>query len=242
VGGGFPFPSDDQAFSMKNPILERVKFDERGLVPAVARDYSSGVVLMLAYQNAEALEKTLATGEAWYFSRSRNKLWKKGETSGHLQQVRDVRIDCDGDTVLLLVEQTGPACHTGAATCFYTGREGEGDQPPAPGAVLGQVYQTILSRRGADAGKSYVKSLFEKGPEAVFAKVSEEAGELIDASRRQLPRKELVHEAADLLFHSLVLLAQHDVHPDEVMDELRRRMGRSGIEEKASRPPKKTEA
>lgn len=221
-----------------NSIVSRVKFDERGLVPVVARDKHSGVVLMLAYQNREALEKTLATGEAWYFSRSRSRLWKKGETSGHVQRAAEVRLDCDGDAVLLLVEQTGPACHTGHPTCFFTTAEGESEQPPAGDAVLAQVYATILERRSADAQKSYVKSLFEKGPEAVFAKVSEEAGELIDASRRKLGENELVHEAADLVFHSLVLLAQHDVAPGRVLDELRRRMGRSGIEEKAARPPK----
>lgn len=196
---------------------------------------------MLAYQNAEALEKTLATGEAWYYSRSRSGLWKKGETSGHLQRVVEVRLDCDGDAVLLLVEQTGPACHTGEATCFFTTPAGASAQPPARG-VLGEVYATIEARRSAAAATSYVKSLFEKGPEAVFAKVSEEAGELIDASRRALPVKDLVHEAADLWFHSLVLLAQHNVSPDAVLDELRRRMGRSGLEEKAARPAKKEPA
>lgn len=232
---GTPLPTG--IFPM-NAILSRVKFDDRGLVPAVARDAATGVVLMLAYQNAAALEKTLQTGEAWYFSRSRNSLWKKGETSGHLQRVREVRLDCDGDTVLLIVDQTGPACHTGHPTCFFTAPDGEREQPPAGDAVLGSVYATILARRGADAGKSYVKSLFDKGPEAIYAKVLEEAGELVDASRRDLGDKDLVHEAADLWFHSLVLLANHGLAPERVFAELARRMGRSGLDEKASRPPK----
>jgi phosphoribosyl-ATP pyrophosphohydrolase/phosphoribosyl-AMP cyclohydrolase len=227
---------------MNPTLLQRVKFDHRGLVPAIARDASSGVVLMLAWQNAAAFEKTLASGEAWYFSRSRNRLWRKGEESGHVQKIVDVRLDCDGDAVLLSVAQTGPACHTGHATCFYTTAAGESEQPPAGAAVLAEVYATIAARKGADAAKSYVKSLFAKGPEAIFAKVAEESGELIDASRRGLPVKDLVHEAADLWFHTLVLLAQHDVSPDAVLAELAQRMGRSGLDEKAARPPKKEPA
>ncbi len=223
---------------MTDSFLKQVKFDGRGLVPAVARDAVSGVVLMLAWQNEEALRRTLETGEAHYFSRSRNSLWKKGETSGHLQRVREVRLDCDGDTVLLLVDQTGAACHTGHPTCFFVTPEGESEQPPAAGQMLRQVYDTILARRDAGGEKSYVRSLFDKGLEAVYAKVEEEAGELIDASRRSLERRELVHEAADLWFHSLVLLAGHDIPPEEIYEELRRRFGRSGLDEKASRGQK----
>jgi phosphoribosyl-AMP cyclohydrolase / phosphoribosyl-ATP pyrophosphohydrolase len=220
---------------MSESLREQVRFDERGLVPAVARDYTSGAVLMLAYQNAEALQKTLDTGEAHYFSRSRNRLWKKGETSGHTQRVREIRIDCDGDTVLLLVDQKGPACHTGKPTCFFVSPDGEAPQPDAPAAVLSHVFATIEARRKAGDEKSYVKSLFDKGLEAILGKVAEEAGELAEASREGLPARELVHEAADLWFHTLVLLAHHGVSPHEVFDELRRRHGRSGIEEKASR-------
>lgn len=220
---------------MHEDFLARVKFDERGLVPAVARDVVSGVVLMLAWQNREALRRTLATGEAYYFSRSRGCLWKKGETSGHVQKVRGVWLDCDGDSILLLVEQTGPACHTQHPTCFFFTPEGERDQPPVAASILDDLHRVIEARRDADTAKSYVKSLFEKGPEAIFAKVTEEASELIDASRRELPHKDLVHEAADLWFHSLVLLARHGVTPTAVFEELRRRFGRSGLEEKALR-------
>lgn len=226
-----------QGFSMSSALISHVRFDERGLVPAVVREYHTGVVLMLAYQNAEAFEKTLASGEAHYYSRSRQQLWKKGETSGHLQKVREVRVDCDGDTVLLLVEQTGPACHTGHATCFYTTADGESEQP-VPAGELQTLYDTIQQRRGAEGAKSYVKSLFDKGPEAIFAKVTEEAGELVDASRRELARNEIVHEAADLIFHSCVLLARHNIAPAEILAELQRRTGRSGLDEKASRSAK----
>ncbi len=222
---------------MLEEFLARVRFDERGLVPAIARDATSGVVLMLAWQNREAIERTHQTGEAHYYSRSRAKLWKKGEESGHVQRLREMRLDCDGDAVLLIVDQTGPACHTLHPTCFFATPEGESEQPPAPAAVLDAVYQVIQSRRQAGGERSYVSSLFEKGPEAIFAKVTEEAGELVDASRRDLGEKDLVHEAADLWFHSLVLLARHDVAPARIFAELERRFGRSGLDEKAARKP-----
>jgi phosphoribosyl-AMP cyclohydrolase / phosphoribosyl-ATP pyrophosphohydrolase len=219
---------------MWQAFIENVRFDDRGLVPAIARDATSGVVLMLAWQNAEALRLTLETREAHYYSRSRSKLWKKGETSGHVQRVHDLRLDCDGDAVLMLVDQTGVACHTGHPTCFFTSPEGEAEQPAA-GGILGLVHETILQRRDAGDSKSYVRSLFEGGPEAIFAKVTEEAGELVDASRRDLGDKALIHEAADLWFHSLVLLARHDLSPEMVFAELQRRFGRSGLDEKATR-------
>ena len=228
---------------MNEAFIAQVKFDDRGLVPAVARDHHSGVVLMLAYQNEEALRKTLESGTAHYFSRSRNRLWQKGETSGHIQRIREVRVDCDGDTILLLVDQTGPACHTGHPTCFFTLPGAEGEQPhagPTGDDVLRQVYQVIEQRRDAGGERSYVKSLFEKGPSAIHGKVTEEAGELVEASREGLPRQELVHEAADLWFHSLVLLASHGVEPEEIYTELKRRFGRSGLDEKEGRLLKPT--
>ncbi len=223
---------------MTSAFLDKVKFNEQGLVPAIALDVENGRVLMQAWQNREALEMTLTSGYAHYFSRSRKSLWKKGETSGHLQRVVETRLDCDGDSVLLRVLQTGAACHTGHPTCFFVTPGGESEQPAPAGAFLSELYATIVARRDADQTKSYVKSLFAKGPQAIYDKITEESGELIDASERELGQKEIIHEAADLWFHSLVLLAHHAVEPAEVMAELQRRSGVSGLVEKASREPK----
>lgn len=217
-----------------------VKFDERGLVPAIAQEEATGEVLMLAYMNKESLRKTLETGKATYFSRSRGELWLKGETSGHFQQVKELRYDCDGDTLLLIINQTGAACHTGERSCFYrvlSGGAGGEDSTPATPSILALLSNVLRERKGASADSSYVASLYNKGREAILAKVDEESGELIEAARTG-DKKEIVHELADLWFHTMVLLESEDIEMSRIYAEFDRRFGTSGIEEKKSRKKK----
>jgi phosphoribosyl-AMP cyclohydrolase / phosphoribosyl-ATP pyrophosphohydrolase len=221
-------------------LLEGVAFDANGLVPVVAQEAATGQVRMVAWANREALEKTLATRQAHFWSRSRAKMWRKGEESGNTLAVRQVRIDCDGDVVLYTVDPTGPSCHTGATSCFYRadvdGKLVPDDGPPDPPAViLARVAEVIAKRRQERPEKSYVVSLLDKGFAKINEKISEEAGELVEA----LPEADAAHtahEAADLIFHVLVGLEAAGVGADRVFAELGRRFGVSGIDEKARRP------
>lgn len=217
--------------------IGEIKFDEKGLVPAVAQDADTLQVLMAAYMNREALEKTLETGKAHYWSRSRQKLWLKGETSGNVQKVRSVYYDCDADTVLLGVEPAGPACHTGEVTCFYRSLDGRGGAAPRGEAVLTELFDIIRSRKGTSPEKSYVASLYSKGISRIIEKVEEESDELAEAAMEKDDR-EVVYELCDLWFHTMVLLAEREIPMDDVFAELRRRFGTSGITEKASRGKK----
>ena len=222
-----------------------IKFDENGLVPAVVQEYASGRVLMLAYMNKEALEKTISTGRAHYFSRSRNKLWMKGETSGNTQSVKAVYYDCDEDTILIIVNQSGAACHTGEMSCFYRRLDNQttdkrhqtSDISLQPSAILPELFKTIKSRKTASPEKSYVASLYSKGTGKILEKIKEESSELVEAAGKG-DKKEIIHETADLLFHNLVLLGAMDIEIDEVLSELKRRQGVSGLEEKRSRSKK----
>ncbi|HZL18969.1 MAG TPA: bifunctional phosphoribosyl-AMP cyclohydrolase/phosphoribosyl-ATP diphosphatase HisIE [Polyangia bacterium] len=222
------------------PLLAAVTFDGAGLVPVIAQDARSGVVRMVAWANREALSSTLATGAAHFWSRSRQAIWRKGESSGHTLAVREIRIDCDGDAVLYLVDAQGPSCHTGATSCFFRRvAEGgslvtDGGPPEAPAQMLPRVAEVIAARRRERPEKSYVVSLLDAGLPKISAKIEEEARELIEA----LPEGDAVHtthEAADLFFHVLVGLEAAGVSLDAVFDELRRRFGVSGIDEKAGR-------
>jgi len=220
-------------------------FDAAGLITAVAQDASTGAVLMVAHMNREALERTLATGQAWYWSRHRRRLWRKGEESGHTQRVRSLRIDCDGDAVLLAVDQVGPACHTGHPTCFYRSATLEGTQdlriaeaePPvqaaaAPGPgepaappgpeILAQLAAVLADRRRQPRAGSYTSGLFAEGLARLNEKVMEEAAEVTRAARKETPQR-LVEETADLWFHSLALLADREVDPALVFAELAKR-------------------
>lgn len=220
--------------------MEGLRWDEKGLIPVVAQDQATWAVLMVAWMNDQALEKTLATREAHFFSRSRGRLWKKGETSGHVLSVRDVRVDCDLDTLLLLVEPAGPACHTGKPSCFFRTLQGLAEVEGAEGAtaaVLDRLARVVQARKGAAAAKSYTKSLFDAGMPEILAKLAEEHGELA-AELPAGPEPGIVHEAADLLFHLIIGLSARDVAPARVWAELERRFGQSGHDEKASRPPK----
>lgn len=196
-----------------------VTFDERGLVPVIAQDADSGEVLMLAYANREAVAATLQTNEAHYFSRSRGALWRKGETSGHRQQVLEVRYDCDGDALLYRVRQTGPACHTGARSCFY--RTLAGAPSASLGEVLGLLERVVAERLRELPDGSYVARLHSQGLGRVAQKVIEEAGESAIAALQEPDR--LTSEAADLLFHLTLLLAESKLTLLEVADELLRR-------------------
>ena len=201
-----------------------VKFDERGLVPAIAQSVETGEVLMQAYMNEESLRLTLKTGYATYFSRSRGQLWKKGETSGNLQEVRAVYADCDGDSLLLLVKQTGPACHTGSGSCYHNAIvplvEGA-NTAPSP-RILEEVYGVITDRRRNPKEGSYTNYLLDKGIEKTCKKVGEEASESIIAAIKG-NNDELRYEVADLFYHLLVLLFQQGITPMELWAELAKR-------------------
>jgi len=200
-----------------------VKWDALGLAPAIVQDAASGEVLMLAWMNRESLRQTLDTGLATFWSRSRNELWVKGATSGNTQAVRAVRLDCDQDAILVRVDPAGPACHTGARSCFLAG-EPLRDGPPSPGETLAGLERVLQSRKQAAPEGSYTAKLF--ADETLrHKKVGEEAAELVIASLRG-NRQEIAHEAADLLFHTLVLLQSHDMGLDEVAQVLRAREGK----------------
>ena len=202
-------------------VLPPLKFDDRGLIPVITQDADTGQVLMFAYANKEALEKTLATKQAHYFSRSRNQLWHKGETSGHTQAVLEVRFDCDEDSVLYRVNPNGPACHTGEQSCFYRSIHNEVQQS-SMGDVMGLLERVISDRLQRLPEGSYVTSLHQRGIGYMAQKVVEEAGESIVAA---LEKKddELLGEAADLLFHLTVLLKERGLSLMQVMKVLENR-------------------
>ena len=240
-----------------NSFLGSIDFEKQnGLIPAVAQDYFSKEVLMLAFMNREAVRKTVETGYAHYFSRSRNTLWKKGSTSGHVQKVKEIFLDCDRDSLLLKVIQTGPACHTGYSSCFYSkatnlidresasapdGAEGDFIRDIEKFYSLRLIFNTIKSRAGSDPSKSYVEKLLNSGIEKIGKKLQEESLELI-LSLAEGDNKKIVYEASDLLFFYMVLLVSKGVDISLIVEELKRREGVSGIDEKNSRkfrPPKK---
>lgn len=202
--------------------MDAVRFGSDGLVTAVAQDAGTGRVLMVATMDRQALDLTLRTGQAWYWSRSRGRLWRKGESSGHTQRVRQVLVDCDGDAVLLVVDQAGPACHTGRASCFFRdpGGEERDEAPRADG--LDQVWDVIARRAQTLPDGSYTASLLRAGAPAVAAKVREEADELARAGMEEEAGR-VAEEAADLFYHALVLLAARGVSLDDVRAVLARR-------------------
>lgn len=212
--------SADPVSPLPSVPVPDLAFDARGLVPVVAQDAASGEVLMLAYANREAVEKTLATGHAHYFSRSRGELWRKGATSGHVQELVELRYDCDEDALLYRVRQTGPACHTGARSCFYRGAGAAAS--PSLGEMMGLLERVVDARLRELPPGSYVASLHERGLGRVAQKVVEEAGETIVAALGG-DRAELAGEAADLLFHLMLLLRESGVSGDDVATRLAER-------------------
>jgi phosphoribosyl-ATP pyrophosphohydrolase/phosphoribosyl-AMP cyclohydrolase len=217
----------------ENNRLSAVRFGADGLVPVVTQESRSGDVLMVAFANRDALDRTLSTGLAHYFSRSRGTLWQKGETSGHVQRVTEVRLDCDGDAVLYRVEQTGPACHTGTRTCFSTvidrrtggqadGRSVEASEEDPGGHLLTRLARTIAQRAAQRPKGSYTTDLLAGGVGKVSQKVGEEAVEVVVAANSEDDDR-LASEAADLLYHLLVLLQARGVPLDAVLRELESR-------------------
>ncbi len=202
----------------------RIKFDDKGLVPVITQDIKTGTVLMLAYMNEEALQMTLDSGYAVYFSRSRQTLWKKGETSGHVQKVRAIHYDCDGDTLLMLVEQAGAACHTGEYSCFHNELVSlvEGSKKAPSASILQEVFNIIADRKIHPKEGSYTNYLLDKGVEKICKKVGEEAAESIIAAVKG-SREELRYEAADLVYHLLVLLFNQGLTPMDIWAELEKR-------------------
>ncbi len=225
-----------------NKIVDRVDWKKCELVPVIAQDYQSGEVLMLAYMNKEAMELTIEKKTAHYFSRSKQRIWQKGESSGNFQIVKDMFIDCDNDTLLLKIEQVGgAACHTGRKSCFFTNiltNEKDEDinlKATANYSISDKLYHTIQNRKlSLDSSSSYVASLLQKGDNAILKKVIEEAGEFCFAVK-DADESEIVYEAADLAFHVLVALGDKGINPDRIKQELSRRFGMSGIDEKNSR-------
>ena len=230
-----------------------------GLLPVVVCDHATNEVLMLAYMNEEALSLSLSSRYAHYFSRTKNRIWKKGEESGNTQEIKAAFLDCDNDTLLLKVVQNGgAACHTGARSCFFNEinlenleiSEQKSEVKKPSYGVIDELYHVIEDRKlNADPQTSYVASLFKKGENQILKKVGEEATELVMAAKElsfakqikqdeQKAKNDLIYEVADLCFHTLVALSAHNIHPDAVKNELARRFGMSGIEEKRSRDVK----
>jgi len=207
-------------------MSEAIRFDQDGLVPCVMQDWRTGEVLTLAYMNAEALRLTRETGEVHFFSRSRDKLWRKGETSGNVQRLRQLRYDCDADALVALVEPTGPACHTGERSCFYRDLEGTADPaedaPPVPGEpaptpyeALSQLERTLLDRQKQRPEGSYTVELLDD-PSLAGSKVREEAGEVVKAVNSESEER-VAEEGADVIYHLAVLLLSRGVSMAEVL-------------------------
>ncbi len=204
-------------------MLEQVNFDERGLVPCIAQDAESGEVLTLAYANAEALRLTVDTGEVHFFSRSRERIWRKGEESGHVLKLKQLRLDCDGDAIVALVEPTGPACHTGERSCFFRELGGDAEPAPVPHEALAALQRTLRSRAAERPEGSYTVQLLDD-PKLIGEKVEEEAEEVVRAAREETDER-VAEEAADLLYHLSVLLASREVSHGAVMEVLNGRRG-----------------
>ncbi len=202
--------------------IETLKFDDKGLIPAVVQDVKSGTVLMVAYMNREALEKTLADGRTWFFSRSRQSLWAKGETSGHIQKVAGIYYDCDADTLLVQVHQTGVACHEGNFSCFSRSLVENEETVSFDWAVLSYLETLIKERKEKLPEGSYTTYLFEKGIDKILKKVGEEATEVVIAAKGG-KEEEIVYETADLFYHILVLLRDCEIDLKDIWQELFKR-------------------
>lgn len=234
-------------------MIQNLKFDDQGLITSIVQDDATGEVLMVAYMNSESLARTMQTGQTWFWSRSRQELWHKGATSGHTQQVTDIRLDCDGDALLVRVKPDGPACHTGERTCFFRGVN-EADTLPkrddksasvihqadSPlslvnvaamdlGILLQDLYRLIQERKDQRPEGSYTTYLFDSGLDKILKKVGEEAAETIIAAKNandSESRKPLSAEISDLLYHLLVLMVEREVSLQDVLNELSHRAGK----------------
>jgi len=202
-----------------------LKFDEKGLIPAVVQNKDTKEVLMVAYMNKEAFDKTLETGRATFFSRSRGQLWTKGETSGNFMYVSEIRVDCDEDTLLLLVSPAGPACHTGNRTCFYrTVKDGEAVEQESEDLsdVMSVDEAVIIDRKKNPEEGSYTNYLFDKGEDKILKKVGEEAAEVVIAGKNR-DKSEISYEVADLIYHLTVMLVDNDMTWNDIYREMKNR-------------------
>jgi len=221
-------------------IIQKVDWQKQDLLPVIVQDEQTNEVLMMAYMNQEALHLSLTTNVAHYFSRTKQRIWKKGESSGHTQEIIDFFLDCDNDTLLIKVKQNGVACHTGRKSCFFTQLKTsttvsdiDVDMTETYG-VIDTLYHVIQERKNADPATSWTAKLFSKGENTILKKVIEEAGEFTFAYKDN-DTHEIVYESADLVYHVLVALAYKNISPDRIKQELSRRFNFSGIEEKNSR-------
>ena len=210
--------------------LGNLNFDEDGLIPAIIQDAETDEVLMMAYMNEKSLKNTIRTGRTCFWSRSRQELWWKGETSGNIQEVEEIKYDCDGDTLLIKVEQTGGACHTGHKSCFYRGikRSPEAEKVFDPEDaynrthVIKELYDVINDRKDNPTESSYTASLYQKGENAFLKKLGEEATEIVMAAKDE-DEAEIIYESADFIYHLLVVLVYHDIDLEDIVEELRSR-------------------
>ncbi|MDH3252226.1 MAG: bifunctional phosphoribosyl-AMP cyclohydrolase/phosphoribosyl-ATP diphosphatase HisIE [Ignavibacteria bacterium] len=219
---------------MKDIDITKVRFDADGLVPAIIQEAATGKILMLAYMNMVSLQRSLAKGETFFWSRSRGELWHKGETSGHVQHIRSVTLDCDGDALLISVDQTGNACHTGEHSCFFDNLQKTDGAVPGLWEVIAQLQRVIAQRKKELPAGSYTTYLFESGLDKILKKVGEEASETIIAAKNH-NKSEMAWEIADLLYHLLVLLEAEGLSTSEIAAELSERAGKK----KESRNPEK---
>lgn len=203
--------------------IEKIKFDKNGLIPAIAQDINTKKVLMLAYMNKESIEKTLEDGVAVYYSRSRQELWKKGESSGNIQKLKGMSYDCDGDTILLTVEQVGVACHTGAYSCFFNEVLVADDKED----TLESLYLLIKERKENPVEGSYTNYLFKEGIDKILKKIGEESAEVIIASKNN-DKEEMTYEISDLVYHTLVLMVEQGVEIRDIKSELEKRKNKRG--------------
>lgn len=212
-------PVNDADFSHAIP-LDKIRYNDQGLVPAIAQDYLDGTVLMMAWMSRESLEKTLQMGETWYWSRSRQELWHKGATSGHIQRVKGIRYDCDSDALLVTVEQIGNiACHTGERSCFH---QVDQQKIAPPADMLSEVFSVIRDRRDHPSESSYTSKLLAGGDNKILKKIGEEAAEVVMACKDD-DSNAIAGEVADLFYHSLVALAYHGVELRDVYRKLAER-------------------
>lgn len=203
--------------------VNHLKYDDAGLIPAVVQDARTLEVLMLAYMNEESLRKTLESKTTWFYSRSRKSLWNKGETSGNFQHVKDIRYDCDKDTLLVLVDPQGPSCHTGQNTCFYRNiMDEELNLPHVDLSILQSVYEIVETRKNNPMEGSYTNYLFDKGIDKILKKVGEETTETVIAAKND-SKEELIYETSDLIYHLMVLLVNQGVTLDDICNELDKR-------------------
>lgn len=204
---------------METQMLNEIRFDEKGLILAIAQDYITSEVLMAAYMNEKALEITLKEKKVCYFSRSRNCLWRKGEKSGHVQHLKGLYYDCDGDAILLKVEQVGNACHTGAYSCFFNKVY---EEDIADKSIINKVYCQIQNRKDNPKEGSYTNYLFNEGLDKILKKIGEESSEVLIAAKNK-NKEELIYEISDLIYHSLVLMVSEGVTIDDLQKELTKR-------------------